>query len=76
MPFTSQLRNPEMQVYLVHGEHSGQKVLADLIREKFKLTVHIPDYLDECLLEKGGRFELTARPTLAAPRQELPDWNG
>ena len=34
--------------------------------------MHIPDYLDECLLEKGGRFELTARPSLAAPRI---DWD-
>jgi metallo-beta-lactamase family protein len=68
MDWLSHFHNPDVQVYLVHGEHSGQKVLADLIREKFKLTVHIPDYLDECLLEKGGRFELTSRPSLAAPR--------
>jgi len=68
LDWLSHFRNPDVQVYLIHGEHSGQKVLADLIRERFKLTVHIPDYLDECLLEKGGRFELTSRPSLAAPR--------
>ena len=68
LDWLSHFRNPDVQVYLIHGEHSGQKILADLIREKFKLTVHIPDYLDECLLEKGGRFELTSRPSLAAPR--------
>lgn len=68
LDWLSHFRNPEVQVYLVHGEHSGQKILAGLIRDRFKLTVHIPDYLDECLLEKGGRFELTARPSLAAPR--------
>ena len=72
LDWLSHFRNPEVQVYLVHGEHSGQKILAELIREKFKFTVHIPDYLDECLLEKGGRFELTARPSLAAPRI---DWD-
>jgi metallo-beta-lactamase family protein len=72
LDWLSHFRSPEVQVYLVHGEHSGQKVLAELIREKFNLTVHIPDYLDECLLEKGGRFELTARPSLAAPRI---DWD-
>jgi metallo-beta-lactamase family protein len=72
LDWLSHFRNPEVQVYLVHGEHSGQKVLAGLIREKFKLAVHIPDFLDECLLEKGGRFELTARPSLAAPRI---DWD-
>ncbi|NLV96757.1 MAG: MBL fold metallo-hydrolase [Desulfovibrionales bacterium] len=68
LDWLSHFRNPNLQVYLVHGEHSGQKVLAELIREKFDLTVHIPDYLDEYLLEKDGRFELTVRPTLAAPR--------
>jgi metallo-beta-lactamase family protein len=67
LDWLSHVRNPEVQVYLVHGEHSGQKVLAELIREKYHFSVHIPDYLDECLLEKGGRFELTARPSLAAP---------
>jgi len=72
LDWLSHFRSPQVQVYLVHGEHSGQKTLAELIRDRFKLTVHIPDYLDECLLEKGGRFELTARPTLAAPRI---DWN-
>lgn len=68
LDWLSHFRNPVMQVYLVHGEYSGQKVLAELIRERFSLEVHIPDYLDECVLEKGGRFELTAQPTLAAPR--------
>ncbi len=72
LDWLSHFRNPDVQVYLVHGEHSGQKVLAELIRERFNLTVHIPDYLDECLLDKGGRFELTARPSLAAPRI---DWD-
>jgi metallo-beta-lactamase family protein len=72
LDWLSHFRNPDVQVYLVHGEHSGQKVLAELIRERFNLAVHIPDYLDECLLDKGGRFELTARPSLAAPRI---DWD-
>ncbi|GAB1409039.1 MBL fold metallo-hydrolase [Desulfovibrionales bacterium] len=61
-------RNPNMQVYLVHGEHAGQKIFADLIRGHFGYEVHIPDYLDECLLDKSGRFELTTRPALAEPR--------
>ncbi|NLY40455.1 MAG: MBL fold metallo-hydrolase [Desulfovibrionales bacterium] len=65
-------RNPNMQVYLIHGEHSGQKIFAELIRERFGYEVHIPDYLDECLLDKSGRFELTTRPALAEPRI---DWD-
>lgn len=65
-------KSRQAQIYLVHGEYSGQRVLADLIREKFGMEVHIPDYLDECLLEKDGRFELTSRPSLAVPRI---DWD-
>ncbi len=72
LDWLSHFRSPGMSVYLVHGEHTGQKVLADLIRDKFNLTVHVPDYMDDCLLEKGGRFELTAHPSLAAPRI---DWD-
>lgn len=64
-------KSRQAQIYLVH-EYSGQRVLADLIREKFGMEVHIPDYLDECLLEKDGRFELTSRPSLAVPRI---DWD-
>lgn len=72
LDWLSHFRNPNMEVYLVHGEHSGQKVLAELIKERFQLTVRIPDYLDECLLDKSGRFELTTRPSLATPRI---DWD-
>lgn len=72
LDWLSHFRNPAMQVYLVHGEYSGQEILAGLIRERFGFEAHIPDYLDECLLEKGGRFELTARTSLTAPRI---DWD-
>lgn len=72
LDWLSHFRNPNVQVYLVHGEHSGQKILAGLIKDRFNLTVHIPDYLDDYVLEKDGRIELTARPSLAAPRI---DWD-
>lgn len=72
LDWLSHFRNPDTRVYLIHGEHSGQKVLAGLIRERFGFNVHIPDYLDECLLEKDGRVEITSHPTLAAPRI---DWD-
>lgn len=68
LDWLSHFRNPDARIYLIHGEHSGQKTLAGLIRERFGFQVHIPDYLDECLLEKDGRVEITSHPTLAAPR--------
>ncbi|MFP4167972.1 MAG: MBL fold metallo-hydrolase RNA specificity domain-containing protein [Desulfonatronovibrionaceae bacterium] len=41
---------PGPKVFLVHGEHEGQKVLAERIRADFGFEVHIPDYLEECKL--------------------------
>lgn len=59
--------NPAMQVYLVHGENHAQETLASLIREKYKLKVQIPSYLEECTLEPGAApvvevFEAKAHP--------------
>ncbi len=60
-------QNPAMQVYLVHGEAKAQDVLAGLVRERYNLAVHVPDYLDETILEPGVAPEVvpdveTARP--------------
>jgi len=38
---------PETQVILVHGEEKAQGILANLIKERFKVDCLIPDYLDE-----------------------------
>ena len=59
--------NPAMQVYLVHGENHAQETLAGLIREKYKLAVQIPSYLEECTLTPGKApvvevFEEKAHP--------------
>jgi len=64
-------RSPDMRIYLVHGEYAVQQDFARTIHERYGFTVHIPDYLDECTLEPGGAFQMTARPELA-PRI---DWD-
>ena len=42
-----------MQVILTHGEGNAQTVLAELLRERFSLEVHIPEYLEEMTLAPG-----------------------
>jgi len=60
-----------MQVFLVHGEVSAQEHLASLIREKFGLSVTIPEYLEEILLKLGARIEEIKQPKTAAPQVNL-----
>ncbi len=40
-------KNPNMKIFLVHGEYKSQKVLKEKIQEKFPFEVYIPDYLEE-----------------------------
>ena len=60
-----------MQVFLVHGEFSAQDHLATLIREKFGLSVTIPEYLEEILLKAGKTIEEIKQPVAAAPQVNL-----
>jgi metallo-beta-lactamase family protein len=60
-----------MQVFLVHGEFSAQDHLATLIREKFGLSVTIPEYLEEILLKPGKPIEEIKQPLTAAPKLNL-----
>ena len=60
-----------MQVFLVHGEFSAQDHLATLIREKFGLSVTIPEYLEEILLKPGTPIEEIKQPLTAAPKLNL-----
>lgn len=68
LEWLSNFKNPNMQVFLVHGEKEGQKVFADLIRERFHFQVTIPDYLDEITLKPGVAVERVKHPEKAAPR--------
>jgi metallo-beta-lactamase family protein len=56
-----------MQVFLIHGEQTSQQVLAEMIRERFKLQVFIPEYLEEITLEPGERLHRVEYPEKAAP---------
>ena len=64
-------QNKAMQVFLVHGEFSAQEHLASLIREKFGLSVTIPEYLAEISLKPGAPVEAVLQPVTSAPLIDL-----
>jgi len=73
LEWLSHFQNPNLQVFLVHGEFSAQQVLAGLIRERFGLRVLIPDYLEEATLKVGEELKQTAYPEKAAPPVDWAD---
>ncbi len=66
LEWLSSFQSKRMQVFLVHGEYSAQEHLAALIREKFGMTVAIPEYLEEIVLKPGAQFEEIKPPAVAA----------
>lgn len=67
LEWLSHFKNPNMQVFLVHGEYSAQQVLAGLIKERFAFKVLIPEYLEETTLKLEGVLEHVKYPEKAAP---------
>lgn len=53
---------PPQQIFLVHGEHSAQQVLAGLIEKNYGYRVYIPDYLEEVELWPGERLPQSISP--------------
>ncbi|RQD59744.1 MBL fold metallo-hydrolase RNA specificity domain-containing protein [Desulfonatronovibrio magnus] len=68
LDWLSHFQNHGMKVFLMHGEYESQKVLSELIREKFDHEVHIPEYLEECLLKPNRVYESRMEPGLESPR--------
>ncbi|MDI9571280.1 MAG: MBL fold metallo-hydrolase [Pseudomonadota bacterium] len=60
-------RNPNLRVFLVHGEHSVQEALAEKIAARFGYRVEIPDYLEQVTLTPGGEIEREMHPVPAKP---------
>lgn len=63
--------HPDMDVFLVHGEPEKQEVLARLMREKMNVTVRIPAYLEDVILEPGQEPGIIEHPEAAYPKV---DW--
>ena len=63
---------PSTKIFLIHGEEAAQQELAALLERKFKVTVYIPDYLEEQHIElEGGKIVLEAVPDTTVQRV---DW--
>jgi len=60
-------RNPDLRVFLVHGEYTAQEVLAGKIAARFGYRVEIPDYLEQVTLEPGKEIEREVYPEQAKP---------
>ncbi|MBU1001295.1 MAG: MBL fold metallo-hydrolase [Proteobacteria bacterium] len=67
MQWLEHFTTPEMKVFLVHGENKKQRTLAKLIEDKFKLEVHIPDYLEVCTMVPGQPLSTVVDEEAAHP---------
>lgn len=56
-------------VYLIHGEPKAQDTLSGLIRSRFGLSVHAPDYLERVDIAPA------AKPVEIAPKTRTVDWD-
>jgi metallo-beta-lactamase family protein len=72
LDWLADVRSTSTQVFLVHGESSAQEHLAGLIREKFGLSVTVPEYLEEILLKPGALVQEIPPPAGVAPDAGLP----
>ncbi|WP_028574512.1 MBL fold metallo-hydrolase RNA specificity domain-containing protein [Desulfonatronovibrio hydrogenovorans] len=68
LEWLSCFQNHGMKVFLMHGEYENQKVLARLIEKRFGHEVHIPDYLEECILKPNRIFEASMPTEKEVPR--------
>ena len=64
--------NPEMKIFLVHGEYESQLALAEKIREQLGYEVHIPEYLEECFLKPDRGYEARVP---AGQQQKNVNWD-
>ena len=60
------------QVFLVHGEQKALETLAGLVRQRFGVTVRIPQYLEEYTLTPGAEPVVAVDAEKAHPRI---DWD-
>ncbi len=56
------------EVFLVHGEAKALETLAGLVRERFGLTVRVPQYLEEYTLTPGAEPVVSLDVERARPR--------
>ncbi|WP_018125436.1 MBL fold metallo-hydrolase RNA specificity domain-containing protein [Desulfovibrio oxyclinae] len=65
------IRDKPVKVILVHGEEKAQDAFAEVIRERFGFDIHIPEYMEELILEPGREMTPVVDAAVARPRV---DW--
>jgi len=71
MDWLSNFENPDMQVFLVHGEIRAMETLSGLIEKRYGYKVHMPGYLKECELAPGSRMSVSREEYLPRIDWEL-----
>ena len=71
LEWLSHFQSKNMQVFLVHGELTAQQHLAGLIKEKFSLSVSIPEYLEEIEIKTGAIPVEIKHPEVALPALDI-----
>ncbi|MDR2488402.1 MAG: MBL fold metallo-hydrolase [Desulfovibrio sp.] len=66
LEWVSRFVRPELTVFLLHGESKAQRILADLLRERFQVRVSAPAYLEELTLAPGKEPVVRADRRLAS----------
>ncbi|BDQ32515.1 MBL fold metallo-hydrolase RNA specificity domain-containing protein [Pseudodesulfovibrio portus] len=66
------MQGKPVKVILVHGEAEVQTEFSRLITEKFGFEVHIPEYMEELVLEPGQAMKPVVDMDIARPRV---DWD-
>ncbi|MDR2055734.1 MAG: MBL fold metallo-hydrolase [Desulfovibrio sp.] len=61
------LAGKDTRLVLIHGEERAQTALAGLIERQFGIVPHMPDYLEELVLEKGRAARSVPRGDAARP---------
>ena len=73
--WVSHFVHPHLHVILVHGEERAQTPLSNLLKEKFNLSVIIPDYLEELSLAPGRVPAKSVPVEVAQQAQQKINWN-
>lgn len=72
LEWVSHFAHPGLRIFLTHGETLAQSTLSKLLNERFKVTVHAPDYLEENILLLGRKVETREDPRAKGP---AVDWD-
>ncbi len=72
MDWLKHFKRKGMEIFLMHGENGAINTLGALITKQLGFQVHMPEYLEECILKPGITPAITLDTEKSMPRV---DWN-